>query len=141
MNGIDLILKQVTKKGKTYDFQKFKIITSFWREVFSGILTLNDGVEEQINLKYEADKFKDPTKPNNLPPNKKRMRKKKKNNTNFSKLLKGRKKALNGFESKTLPLGKHTQGEAIKILTPKQILQRLPIPLAQSNQVIHQKIY
>ena len=29
MNGIDLILKQVTKKGKTYDFQKFKIITSF----------------------------------------------------------------------------------------------------------------
>ena len=33
------------------------------------------------------------------------------------------------------------QGTGLKILTPKQMLQRLPIPLAQVKQAIIQKAY
>ena len=49
------------KKDETY-FQKSKTILSFGREIYSGILTLNDALEEQINLKDEIDKFKESTK-------------------------------------------------------------------------------
>ena len=61
--------------------------------------------------------------------------------------LKENKKFSNGFKSKIFPIGTHTQGKRhpldltrvanvfgctqIKILTPKQILQRLHISLAQ----------
>ena len=37
---------------------------------------------------------------------------------------------LNAFKSGILPI-KATQGKELKILTPKQMLQRLPIALAQ----------
>ena len=36
---------------------------------------------------------------------------------------------------------KSKYGEGLKILTSKQILQRLPIALARVKQVIHLKIY
>ena len=36
---------------------------------------------------------------------------------------------------------KATKGTGLKILTPKQMLQRLPIALAQVKAVITQKIY
>ena len=46
-------------------------------------------------------------------------------------LLKGRQKVINGFESKIFPVGKEEkQRKGIKI-TPKQMLQRLLIALAQ----------
>ena len=66
------------------------------------------------------------------------------------RLLIGRQKVLNGFESKIFPIRKQTQGKGhplqlaqvarvakvsdsiqLKILTPKQMLQRLTIALAQ----------
>ena len=63
------------------------------------------------------------------------------------RLLKGRQKVLNGFESTISPIGKQKQGQVcpldlarvakvcdltrLKILTPKQMLQRLLITLAQ----------
>ena len=34
-----------------------------------------------------------------------------------------------------------TKGKGLKILTPKQMLQRLPIALAQVKLVIIQKVY
>ena len=43
------------KKDKVYDFQTFKTIRPFVREIYSSILTLNDGLEEKINLKDEID--------------------------------------------------------------------------------------
>ena len=49
------------------------------REIYSGILTLNDALEKQINLKDEIDKFKESKKP------KKSQRRKKKKDPNFSK--------------------------------------------------------
>ena len=54
-------MKQVIRK-KTSDFQKFKTIRSFGREIYSSILTLNNALEKQINLKDEVDKFIECTK-------------------------------------------------------------------------------
>ena len=45
-------------------------------------------------------------------------------------LYKGRELLINAFKSRLFPL-KSTAGEGLKILTPKQFLQRLPIALAQ----------
>ena len=49
------------------------------REIYSGILTLNDALEKQINLKNEIDKSKESKKP------KKKPEKKEKKDPNFSK--------------------------------------------------------
>ena len=38
------------QKSKSHDFQKFKTTRSFGRDTYSGVITLNDVVEEQINL-------------------------------------------------------------------------------------------
>ena len=45
-------------------------------------------------------------------------------------LYEGRELVLNTFKSRLFPL-KSTKGTGLKILTPKQMLQRLPIALAQ----------
>ena len=64
MNRDDLIYKRGNKKKiKIYDFQKFKTIRSFEREIYSSIITLNDTLEEQINLKDEIDKCNESSKP------------------------------------------------------------------------------
>ena len=47
-------------------------------------------------------------------------------------LYEGRKLTLNAFKSRIFPI-KSTQGEGLKILTPKQMLQRLPIALARAK--------
>ena len=56
----------------------------------------------------------------------------KKRNTyeSVNALYEGRELTLNAFKSGIFPI-KATQGEGLKILTPKQMLQRLPIALAQ----------
>ena len=52
INKDDLIYKTDSdKKDKIYDFQKVKTIRSSEREIYSGIIALNDASEEQINLK------------------------------------------------------------------------------------------
>ena len=44
-------------------------------------------------------------------------------------LYEGQESTLNAFKSGIFPI-KATKGEGLKILTPKQMLQRLPIALA-----------
>ena len=51
-------------------------------------------------------------------------------NENVDKFLKGRQKVLNGFESNISNKGT-THGTGLKILNPKQMLQRLLKALAQ----------
>ena len=51
-------------------------------------------------------------------------------NENVDKFLKGRQKVLNGFESNICNKGT-THGTGLKILNPKQMLQRLLKALAQ----------
>ena len=61
----------------------------------------------------------------------KMIKKNKKNILNSAQnLYYGRQLVINAFKSGLFPL-KSTTGTGLKILTPKQLLQRLPIALAQ----------
>ena len=51
------------KKDKIYDFQKFKTIRSFGREIYNNDLPLDDVIELQIRLKDDLDNFKESKKP------------------------------------------------------------------------------
>ena len=90
---------------------------------------LNYAFEEQLNLKYEIDKSKESVKPNKKKADKKEQKALTFYNTR--RLLKEIQKAINVFKSIILPIKKQTYGNGIKILTPKQTLQRLPTALAQ----------
>ena len=60
------------KKYKTYQFQKFKTIRSFGREIYNNNLSLDDATEQQMILKSNNDKiFKETTKPKESIKNKK----------------------------------------------------------------------
>ena len=107
-NRDDLIYKTGNEKNsKAYDFQKFKQIRSFGREMYNGDIELNDALEEQITLKNEIDNFNQYTK------SKSQQNKKEEKLMTYEKvntLLQGRQKVLNEFESKIFPL-KPSQGK------------------------------
>ena len=72
-NRVDFIYKSGNKKkDNTYDFQKFKTIRSFGRNIYNNDLSLDDALEQQIRLKDDINIFKESTKP------KKSVRKEKK---------------------------------------------------------------
>ena len=74
---------------------------------------------------------------------------------NAERILKRRKKVFNGFENKIVPIGKQAQGKEhyvdldrvsmvsdgmqIKILGPKEMLQKFSIALVLVKAVIHLK--
>ena len=108
LNRDDLIYKTGSKKkDKKYDFQKFKKIRSFGREIYNNDLSLDDAPEQEIRLKNIIDICKESTKP------KESVRKEKKalNLKNRIILLNGRQKIINAFESGIFPKGK--QGKAL----------------------------
>ena len=108
INRYDLIYKTGDKeRDKTYDFQKFKTIKSFGREIYNDELTLEYAFEEQIKSQNEIDKFKESTKPQI----KEKKEKKVLTFESALRLLIGRQKVLNGFESKIFPVRKQTQGK------------------------------
>ena len=72
-------------------FQNFKTIRSFRRDIYSKIFTLNDALEEEINLKDEIDKFKESTKLEN-------QEKRKELTFENAIRLNGRQKVLNSFK-------------------------------------------
>ena len=96
------------KKDKTSDFQKFKTIRSFGREIFNNDLSLDDALEQPIILKDNTDIFKDSTKP------KETVKKEKKALTlkNAIIVLNGRQKVLNFFKSRMFPKIKRGKGLA-----------------------------
>ena len=117
INRDDLIYKSGNKKqDKKFDFEKFKIIKSFGREIYCDNLTLDDVLGEQINWKDEIEKFWKSTKPEN-----KRLLK-------LIRSLKGRQRVLNGFGIVIFPI-RPTQGKRrpldlalhLRILTTKQM--------------------
>ena len=148
---ITLFIKQVIrKKIKEMRFKKrFKKIGSFRREFFNNFLSLDDALELQMRLKdgikkYGINIFKQSTKP------KESFRKEKKviTHKNATILLNGKQKVLNAFESGMFPKGRQGKGltgfldgvgeaakvsncKRLKALTTKQMLQRLPIAVAQ----------
>ena len=51
------------KKDKTYDFQKFKTIRYFGREIYNSNLSQDDAFEQQLRLKHDSVIYKESTKP------------------------------------------------------------------------------
>ena len=117
----------------TYSFQIFQTIRTFGRDICSGEITLKEADENQANLLDEIMNFKKKAKPQDPEKN----REKKDVLRNLHNFFEGREKVLNAFDSKIFPIKTKGSGyleskpSNIKILTPKQMLQRLPIALAQ----------
>ena len=107
-----------------FNFKIFKTIRSLGKNIYSGKITMDGRDEEQCDLiEYIL----------NLKPKNSYDKKNIKNVLNTAKnLYDGRELVVNAFKS-GLFLLKSTAGTGLKILTPKQLLQKLPIALAQGK--------
>ena len=109
-----------------FDFNVFKTIRTFGEDIYKSKITINEADQEQPDLVNYALNFNNKTRP--------RSNSDKKNFKNILNSLEnlyyGRELVLNAFKSGLFKL-KPTTGTGLKILTPKQMLQRLPITLAQ----------
>ena len=114
--------------NETYDFRKFKTIRVFGNEIRNIIIDMSMANDKQNQLAKHIKEFERKTKPRN--PESKKVKEDAVNSA--MALLKGREMVFKAFESgiflKTEELNK---GEGLKILTPKQMLRRLPIALSQ----------
>ena len=123
--------KLIYKSNKyTYDFRNFQTIRTFGEDIYEGEITFEEADEDKSDLLNSIRDFKNKTRPQN---NRKEQEKEivLKNLYNF---FEGREKVLNGFKSKiflTKFKGSGILNTKLKILTPKQMLQRQPIALAQ----------
>ena len=113
--------------NKTYDFRNFKTIRAFGNEIRNNVIGLDTANMEQANLlSYISDFMK--TKPRDL--EKRKLRSDVLNSV--SSLVQGREMVLTAFKSGIFQVSKESQkGKGLKILTPNQMLKRLPIVLAQ----------
>ena len=112
----------------TYDFRKFKTIRVFGNEIRNNVIDMNTANEEQNELLEYISRFSSRTKPNN--PESKKLKEYVLDSAKA--LLKGREMVFKAFESGIFQISEESQkGEGIKILTPNQMLKRLPIVLAQ----------
>ena len=125
--------------NKTYDFRNFKTIRAFGNEIRNNIISLDTANIEQANLlSYINDFMK--TKLRDL--EKRKLRADVLNSVRS--LVQGREAVLTAFRSRIFHrLEKSQDGEGanemsrvnaserLKILTPNQMLKRLPIALAQ----------
>ena len=108
-------------RKEPFDFKTSKTIRSLGENIYRGKITINkvDLVEYILNFSNKARPKNEDDKKN------------KKNVFNIANnLYEGRKLVINAFKSGLFPL-KSTTGTERKILTPKQMLQKLPIALAQ----------
>ena len=117
----------------TYDFSKYRTIRTLGRDIYNGEISLEEADEDQSKLVDEIAIFNNKRRPQNV--NKKQE--KEIVLENLYKFFDAREKVLNVFKSKIfltkskgLGLLNNYQSK-LKILTPKQMLQRLPIALEQ----------
>ena len=114
--------------NKTYDFRKFKKIRGFGNQIRNNIIDMSMANDEQDQLIRYINKLKSKKKPHNVDSNKL-----KEDVLNSERvLLKGREMVYKAFESGIfLKPEEVKKGTGLKILTTKQMLQRLSIALAQ----------
>ena len=121
--------------NKTYDFRNFKTILTFGNEIRNNVISLDTANIEQANLLSYIYDFTKKTGPQNPA-----QRKLKADVTDsITSLVQGREMVLTAFKSGIFQASKESQesqeGEGankmLKILTPNQMLKRLPIALAQ----------
>ena len=117
-----------------YDFQQFEIIRSFGYSICIGKIIIDEAEIDQSNLLANLVKFNKKSEP-------KTKEGKDKKGYIFdcvNVLFEGREITLNAFRKGIFPI-KATQRKGcpsdlatrLKILIPKQMLQRFPVPLAQ----------
>ena len=114
--------------NKTYDFRNFKTIRTFGNEIKNNVINENIANNEQNELLNYIEEFSSSTKPRDpeLKKNKKEVL------DSVLALLQGREEVFTAFKSGIFPRSEESQeGEGLKILTPNQMLKRLPIALAQ----------
>ena len=118
--------------NKTYDFRNFKTIRTFGNDIRNNVISLDTANIEQANLLSYIYDFMKKTKPRD--PEQKRIKSDVSNSMNA--LVKGREMVLTAFKSGIFQVSKESQkgegvNEMLRILTPNQMLKRLPIALAQ----------
>ena len=115
--------------NKTYDFRNFRTIRTFANEIRNNVISLDTANIEQANLlSYVYDFTKRKKKPRSLA--QKQLRAEVVDSINA--LVQGREMVINAFKSGIFQVSKESQeSEGLKILTPNQMLKRLPIALAQ----------
>ena len=146
---IEEIEKQVDRtrmvyKGtnKTYDFKNFKTIHAFGDEIRNNVIGLDTANIEQANLLSYIYEFTKKTRPRNP-----EQRKLKADVTDsVTSLFQGREMVISEFKSGIFQASKESQeGEGankmLKILTPNQMLKRLPIALAQVKAGNNSEVY
>ena len=115
--------------NKTYDFRKFKTRRTFGNEIRNNVISLDTANIEQANLLSYVYDFSKKTRPRN--PAQRQL--KADIVDNVTSLVQGREMVINAFKSGIFQVSKEGTGanEMLKILTPNQMLKRLPIALAQ----------
>ena len=117
--------------NKTYDFRNFKTIRTFGNEIRNNVISLDTANIEQANLLSYVYDFTKKTRPRSLA--QKQLRAEVVDSV--TSLVQGREMVINAFKSGIFQVSKESQesqeGEGLKILTPNQMLKRLPIALAQ----------
>ena len=117
----------------TYSFKNFKTTKTFGRDIYEGKITIEEANEYQTDLLTEIRNFRANVKPRSQ----KEKQEKEIVLKNLNNLFEDREKILHAFESKIFLTKSKGSGilspdhSKLKVLTPKQMLQRLPIALAQ----------
>ena len=115
--------------NRNYDFRDLKTIRTYGNDIRNNVTSLAAADLEQSNLLAHIQNFVKNTKPQD-PEQKKIMKSDALNSVRA--LVKGRELMCNAFRSGIFHrLEKSREGEGLKILTPNQMLKRLPIALAQ----------
>ena len=126
--------------NEAYDFRNFKTIRAFGNEIRNNIISLDTANLEQANLLSYINDFIRKTKPRN--PEKRKLRSDVLDSV--TGLVNGREMVLKAFQSRIFykleesqkcegvnEMSRVNASERLKILTPNQMLKRLPIALAQ----------
>ena len=120
--------------NKTYDFRNFKTIPTFGNEIRNNVITLDTANIEQANLLSYVNDFSKKT----IPRNPAQRQLKADIVDSVTSLVQGREMVINAFKSGIFQVSKESEedvesqeGKGLKILTPNQMLKRLPIALAQ----------
>ena len=120
--------------NKTYDFRNFKTIRAFGNEIRNNVISLDTANIEQANLLSYVYDFTKKTKPRNLAQKKLRAD----IVDSVTSLVEGREMVINAFKSGIFQVSKESQedgesqeGKVLQVLTPNQMLKRLPIALVQ----------
>ena len=115
--------------NKNYDFRKFETIRAFGSEINNNVISMDTANAEQRNLTINIKDFVSKTEPRN-----RELKELTKEVLDSAlSLLEGRDMAYKAFQSGIFPRRGELQqeGEGLKILTPNQMLKRLPVALVQ----------